>query len=218
MNWYKLSQLSKEQLIHQIKQISEEIYGGKIHQDRLKMFYNMTEQELLDQLKFLEEERPKELFRKQQREKEQQRQSEALFGEYQKVYEPWTRVVCDTKNPQFEKLGMPAYEANVADYDHQLKGYYGVHVGNDEEWLPVMKRDEYCNGDAYVYNILCDESPEPFYIMDDYHISNNEENLSGWIIFSKYKVIPANLIKLIEIIPEKKIRQARDMFPEQNYP
>lgn len=131
---------------------------------------------------------------------------------YYRTDDVFTRAVCSSENPQYEVKGMPAWNGNVKNYDEELKGYYGVHVGGG--WLPIMKRDSYCDDDAYIYEIdtsLVFNSTKPFYIMDDYHIVDATHTPGSNIIFSKFEIIPAKLIKLKKVIPYDEIPYAPEI-------
>lgn len=127
----------------------------------------------------------------------------------------YQRVVCSSKSPGFEKTGMPAYDDDLGNYDPELKGYSGVHVGNPEEWLPVLARDGYCDANAYIYNIYAEEMADtetPLYVMDDYHVMDRTSTPDSQIIFSRLQVLPASIIELKKTIPARKIKPARDLY------
>jgi hypothetical protein len=149
---------------------------------------------------------------------EQGRQSKSLKtanANYDLADSVYQRVVCSHKNPNFEKTGMPAYDDDLYEYDSELKGYSGVHVGDPRKWLPVLARDGYCDADAYVYNIYAEEMAEtetPLYVMDDYHVRDRHATPDSEIVFGRLRVFPAEIIELVKVIPEKKIKPAPDLY------
>ena len=90
---------------------------------------------------------------------------------------------------------------------YKINNYYGVHVGGG--WLGILKRDGYCDtGDAYHYTINCAESKHPFFIIEDPDVSYKDSRTpDSWIIFSKHKVIPAEIIELTAITREDDIEE-----------
>jgi hypothetical protein len=136
------------------------------------------------------------------------RRAPAAVRGYDEADSSMERVVCSAGDPGFDKAGMTAYP--MEGVDPKLKGYYGVHVGGG--WLGILKRDGYCDNDAYLYTIRCDEMNEDgiaVYQMEDPHVSYRDASTpDSWIIFSKKRVIPAKYIELNKVIPEKKVREA----------
>jgi len=124
---------------------------------------------------------------------------------YSLVMDDQTRVVCGYKDPDCQHVGMKAFSGQIEEKDPQLKGYFAIHVGNPDEWIPVMVRDDYCRGgNAYAYRIKCSESPEPFYQMEDFNVFDKGETPWSQIVFSKYEVIPPSLIELIGVVKNPK--------------
>lgn len=135
-------------------------------------------------------------------------------GKYPRVDYSASRIVCSDGNPNFEKKGMPAFPGDLDTHDIELKGYYSIHVGDPNQWLGVMARDGYCDGDAYVYSLdlaALYDTRMPYYEVEDYHIMD-ATHLSGIIVFSKRKIVPANIITLKKIIPSKDIKIAPDPY------
>ncbi len=136
------------------------------------------------------------------------------YDNYERVNDTFERFVCSDGNPEFEKKGMPAFAENVTSHDPKLKGYYGVHCGG--AWLPILIRDGYCDSNqAYHYEIDTEpfyNSKKPFYVMEDYHINDKTNTPNSVILFSKNKIIPANLIRLVEIIDTTKVKPAPDPY------
>lgn len=149
---------------------------------------------------------------------ELQKQNAALQTKentYYRADATYYRIVCSDHSPEFEKNGMVAYEDNLTAYDPELNGYYGIHVGDPEEWLPVLARDGYCDGDAYIYAIKAgsvENSPTPFYVMEDYNVMDRHASPDSEIIFSRNQMIPASLIELVSVIPYDNIEPADDLY------
>jgi hypothetical protein len=134
---------------------------------------------------------------------------------YELADDTYERVVCSNGSPGFEKTGMPAFAGDVAEYDQELKGYFGVHVGSARAWLPVLARDGYCDDDAYIYDIHAEEiahTKKPLYIMEDYHVMDRGASPGSDIIFSRRKVLPAEIIELKKVIPADQIEPAPDLY------
>lgn len=145
----------------------------------------------------------RETLAKQKREQESLR----IDGEqYYRAEDKYERVVCKSRNPGFDKTGMDAYPMK----DLGLDGYYGIHVGGG--WLGILKRDGYCDGDAYHYVIHADEMIEDgieIYQMVDPHVYYKDvATPDSWIIFSEYPKIPAKYIELEKITPEEQIEES----------
>jgi hypothetical protein len=135
-------------------------------------------------------------------------------GKYPRVDYSSSRIVCSSNDPKFEKRGMPAFESDLISHDPELKGYYSIHVGNPNQWLGIMARDGYCDDDAYVYSLDLGAlyyTKMPYYEVEDYHIMD-KTNLSGTIVFSKRKIVPAQIITLKKVIPFRDIKIAPDPY------
>jgi len=218
MNWYKVSQLDhdKEQAIQEAQRAAIEVHEKGLAPDFVEhMRKNYTierirsyTQEMLQDKSKIQQRRGLEQARMQ---RDKQRQDNALFGEYFVCEGFAERIICSPVNPECEKKGMEAY--NMAPEFPELKGYYGIHVGSADEWLPILARDGYCNGDAYVYQIDLDSSPETFYEVDDAHVLVKGENPDSRIIFSKQKLIPSNMIEIVKRVPARRIEPAK--FPHE---
>ncbi len=117
------------------------------------------------------------------------------------------RIVCG-KNAGFEKTGMPAYDVSSILNDPELKGYFGIHVGDADSWLDWLVDDGYYDGDIYVYEITTPDDV-PFYKVEDQNSGGwagddaSEQVPDGEIIFSKLNVIPAQYIRVSRFIKEK---------------
>lgn len=114
------------------------------------------------------------------------------------------RVVCSDRNPMLEKKGMPLFKFSDSS-DVELKGgYFGIHVGDPDEWLPILMRDGYCDGEhAFVYAIdasLAYATRQPFYEMEDFHVRDKGATPSSTILFSRRKVVPAKMIRLERVV------------------
>jgi hypothetical protein len=172
-----------------------------IEQDKKDIVYEKQRWEIENQWKTREAERKKLNLR-------------TARNEYERTDDVFERAVCADASPKFEKVGMPAYPDEIARYDNQLQGYYGVHVGGG--WLPVMKRDDYCSHKrAYMYAISTEaayNSDKPFYIMEDFHVMDRTSVPNSYILFSKHQIIPANLITLEKVVPVSKIKTAPDPY------
>lgn len=103
---------------------------------------------------------------------------------------------------------------DMSEFDPDLKGYYGIFIGDAEEWLPVLARDDYCNGDAYIFDIDTSLGDEPWFWMEDSMVIDRTSTPDSVIIFSKYPEIPSEMVTLREVIPEDKIEPAEDLFGE----
>lgn len=154
--------------------------------------------------KYIKQQELEYAFKQSQKEKEETRQKNRYKG-YYLAETDHERIVCSKTNPNYDKIGMPAFPMD------NLKGFYGVHVGS-HAWLGILKRDDYCNGNAYLYTIHAEQMIEDgikVYQMDDPHVSYKDDSTpDSWIIFSKKKTIPAKYITLDQIIPESKIKEA----------
>lgn len=217
MNWYKYSQSDElVKLTDQYFDLAKQIYGNldpqKV-QNLRQWLLSQNKEEIIAAINNMESKLKAELsYRKNMDDFKQQEEDELLetsSDTYQVVDYTVERVVCSSLNPQFEKKGMPAYEL---DFDIELKGYFGIHAGDADGWLPILARDGYCDGNAYIYNIDCGKSPQPFYEQDDHHISDKTDTPSSSIVFSKYEIIPANLITLDRVIRERDIEEAPDLY------
>jgi len=93
-------------------------------------------------------------------------------------------------------------------FDQALSGFYGVHIGDADEWLPVLYRDEYLSGDAVLYKIdfrRWNEAHPPeerFYWTDDWHVMDRTESPDSMIVFSRLSEIPEEIIHRVRVIPE----------------
>lgn len=191
-------------------------YQSSINPDYIKhekqtfmtMPIEQLRQEMANLPKYLRDQEFDYQRRQKEREAEQKRSDNRLFGEYDLVEHGYERVVCSHGDPGFHQTGMPAYP--MEGIDRQLKGYYGVHVGGG--WLGILKRDDYCHGDAYLYTIHTDQMVEdgiPVYQMDDPHVSYRDiRTPDSWIVFSKEKIIPAKYVELDKVVPEDEIEEA----------
>lgn len=156
---------------------------------------------------------------KQKELKQQQKDDRALRTSSSRYYvcdSVMERAVCSDGSPGFEKTGMPAFSDEIVAHDKKLAGYYAIHVGDAHGWLPILKRDGYCDAKyAYIYSINCEavaETDDPFYETEDFHIMDATHTPHSVVIFSKRKVIPANLIHLEEKILLSKIKTAPDPY------
>ncbi len=165
---------------------------------------------------FQSEKRRFELERldKQRAEESKKFNLETDRNEFERTSDTYGRIVCSNTDPQFEKVGMPMYPG-LSNYDPELKDYYGVHCGSIN-WLPILLRDQYCDQRyAYVYKINTSpafNSKMPFYVMEDFHIMDKTNTPGSDIIFSKRKVIPAKLVKLVKVIDTKTVKPAPDPY------
>lgn len=195
-------------------------YGITVHKDYLdgerRNFMTMSiadlRQEIANLPRFLINQERNLEREKRENEKKAKRDKEALIikgNEYYRAEDIYERVVCSKGDPGYDKKGMKAYP--MKEIYPELNGYYGVHVGSN--WLPILKRDGYCDdGDAYIYIIHADEMNDDginIYEMDDPHVSyRDSQTPDSQIIFFKLKVIPAKYIEISKIIPEIEIKEA----------
>jgi len=135
----------------------------------------------------------------------------AFLG-YEEADSTWPRIVCENRDPRCHVLGMRAYP--MRDVDPALDGWYGVHCGDADEWLPILDRDGYCDGDAYVYELHLDRwndahaRPENhFYQMDDPHVVDRTATPDSLIVFSRYETIAARLVTFQKRVPEAEIHR-----------
>lgn len=115
----------------------------------------------------------------------------------------WTangRVVCECEDPRFEQVGMKAY--GMSTIDPGLAGYYGVHIGDPDVWLPTLYLEGDCDGSAYIYTVDVNDRDD-FYIMDDPHPM--QVGGESWILFSKHSVIPPEMVKLNQVVSEDEL-------------
>lgn len=144
---------------------------------------------------------------------------ETSFGSYD-VYEGVVeRVVCGREGAGLDKKGMPAFR--MKDVDEELDGLYGVHCGDADEWLPILARDGYCDGDAYVYEIDIAEAVDDgitFRIMEDPHVVDRSDAPDSQIVFSRLKVIPPKYIKLVRVVPAAEVGALGDEDEDEDEP
>jgi len=199
--------------INKLNSAYMELYGMPLSSDAEAHYRSKGIPSLQAQCEYLQQNKEK-IFREQkleqhERELSAQKESDAIvtsLDTYYRVSGNAERIVCDA--PDLHKKGMPAYNLNETDPD--LTGYYAIHTGNADEWLPILVRDQYCNGTAYVYQILCEQSLKPFYEMEDCHVADKTDAPYSAIIFSKYKTIPPQLIRLVKVI--KNPKAAKDIY------
>jgi hypothetical protein len=174
----------------------------KIDQDKKDIAYERQRWDTLNTMRVQQEERDKVNLR-------------TPTEDYNRTDNVFERVICSDKNPMCEKKGMRAYGDEISSNNRELEGYYGVHVGDARAWLPILMRDEYCQGKrAYFYEIDTSStyhSNTPFYVMEDFHPTDKTDLPDSEILFSKYPVIPAHLITLTKSILVSKIRPAREL-------
>jgi hypothetical protein len=130
-----------------------------------------------------------------------------------------SRVICGSDGAGLDKTGMLAYD--LSEIDPELKGFYGVHVGDPDAWLPILSRDGYCSGDAYVYEIdaaAAEDDGVPFWFMEDPHVVDKTEAPPSQIVFSRLDMIPAKYVRLVEVIPHDEVaRLERDASGEDDF-
>lgn len=146
-------------------------------------------------------------------------------------------VTIADEDPELDKTGMPAFR--ITDIDANLKDYYGIHVGNADEWVPVLLRDGWDAEYVYIYLIdiaawmadmdeadieevakndelesieeLETLSNRPF-VMEDPHPYDRTVTPDSDIIFSRYKTIPAKYITLDRVLDVADIEPARELY------
>ena len=175
MNWYRLAAEDVEYWIRKLNEAYLELYGLPLDPGAADHYRKSADPtsarrnyELLQQNKEkIRRDQEAEARRKEMSRSREQDALQTAADTYYRAEGSVERVVCNA--PDLHKKGMPAYEGDLADVDPELKGYFAIHVGDADEWLPILVRDGYCDGTAYIYQILCNESQEPFYEMEDYH-------------------------------------------------
>jgi hypothetical protein len=157
------------------------------------------------------------------KEKEDNPNLETSEGEYERCYpgDKFERVICGEGGKQSAQ-GMPAFKLDNVLGDKELNGFYGIHVGDADEWLDWLIDDGYCSGDIYIYEIIVPDNP-PFYVAEDHNSGGfageyaDKQVPDGQIIFSQLKVIPANLITLKSMIREKQYWKERKRREKNGY-
>jgi hypothetical protein len=102
--------------------------------------------------------------------------------------------------------GMEAFDMSALGYP----GMFGVHVGDPDEWLPVLYADGFISEDALVFELDFGdwnrEHPEqPFYYIEDPHPMDKDEVGDSFIVFSSMSTIPAEIVRLVRAVPEAEI-------------
>jgi len=124
-----------------------------------------------------------------------------------------TRIVCG-RNPHFESRGMDAFDLKSIGFP----GMYGVHTGDPDDWLCVLQRDGFCEGDAYIYKIDFNswnkKNPDkPFLFIEDPNPIDRGSVGASSIVFSEIKRIPSSIVSLVRMIPERKVLEECDPEP-----
>jgi len=115
------------------------------------------------------------------------------------------RVVCGRDGSNYHQDGMPFYPIEDPE------GFYGVHTGDPEEWLPILARDGYCDGDAYFYDLDCDAAwggGYPLWYMEDPHVWDRTYLPDSQLLFGKHERLPARYVRRVRVVPEDKIEPA----------
>ena len=142
--------------------------------------------------------------------------------EYERCWvgDKFGRIVCG-KEADVSR-GMEAFKIDDYLRDPELKGYFGVHIGNPDDWLDWLVDDGYCSGDIYIYEIVVPEDP-PFYLAEDKNSGGfagefaDKQVPEGQILFSQLSVIPASQIKLDSMIKERDYWKERKRRERQGY-
>lgn len=122
------------------------------------------------------------------------------------------RVVGDgPESSKFALTGMPAYKMD--DDAPDLTGFYGVHSGDPDEWLPILINDGYFGDKVYVYEMdfvawNATAAPEDrFYQMPDPHLVDKSESPDSTIVFSRMATIPAEIVTLVRAIGKRELNK-----------
>jgi hypothetical protein len=107
-------------------------------------------------------------------------------------------------------MGMDLYD--LSD-DVGVRGPMGVHVGDADEWLPILLRDGYCNGKPRAYTIRVPEDASDFFVMEDPHPYDRTVSPDSMILFSVTRArIPSSWITLDHTYTKKEIQKIIDDF------
>lgn len=144
-------------------------------------------------------------------------------NEYERCFvgDKFERIICGEDGKKAVK-GMEAFNVHGILNDSELKGFYGIHVGDADEWLDWLVDDGYCDGDIYIYDITIPDN-QPFYVAEDGNSGGfageyaDKQVPSGKIIFSQLKIIPSNLITLKSVIKEKQYWKDRKRREKNGY-
>lgn len=215
INW--IENINQNQnLIEKLTKTCQDVYGAPPHPNVLLRWQNMPAEELQQNLKWLDvDERNRMKIKKQYELRQKEKEAQELNGyEYIEPGDTFERVVCGKTIKD-----MPMFKLDHLS-DKFLHDYFGVYVGNADEWLDWMMDDGYCNGNIFIYEITIPPKP-PFYTL-------NDPNSGGWagedaskevpdaqIIFSTIQSIPRKYIKLKQRINEKqywKERKQREKY------
>jgi hypothetical protein len=115
------------------------------------------------------------------------------------------RVVCEDTDPRFEADGMRMYPVDG------MPGWFGVFVGDPDEWMPVLARDGFCDADAYVYTIDFDaanrKSPTFYWFPyePDPYVYDKGATPDSALIVAKIDRIPAEYVRLVKRVPWREI-------------
>lgn len=124
-------------------------------------------------------------------------------------------TITSRTNPKAEKNGI-VLDENVAERlnDPALAGYKGLHVGEAKAWLPILNRDGYVSGNAYVYAIdvkSLSRDGISVYQVEDYDVVDWSSTPDSLVIFMPLDKIPAKYITFVRKIPEKDIPYAPEL-------
>lgn len=115
------------------------------------------------------------------------------------------------KDLRYDKIGMPAFAMGPDETGCEGTAY-GVHVGNAEDWLPVLGRDQYIFGPACIYEIdfaaYNERHGATFFHHPDPHPIVKDEVPWSAIVFSHLKKIPAEAIRLVREVSAGEIASA----------
>ena len=219
--WIETGEQEKLSLLEKLKQMCQEVYGDPPHPLVLQRWQTMGIEQLKQELQHLEQEKPRQEFRRQMQRIEKEKEALKLHTDYDSYErldpgDSFERIICGSENPSCEKNGMQMHLLTQLG-DSELHKYYGIYVGDPDDWLDWLVDDGYCDGTIYIYSIEIPPNP-PFYIARDDASGGwagddaSREVPEGQIIFSTIQKIPAQYIALKKRISERqywKDRKAR---------
>jgi hypothetical protein len=142
---------------------------------------------------------------------------EALEQDLEPIEGLGERSICSAEPPGFEVNGMPMSPAE------DMQGWYAAWIGDADEWLPILVRDNLCFEDAYVYEIDFDAARADgveFYWMPwdpDPYVWNKGETPDSIMVLSRANHIPAKYVRLVRKVAFDQIEAAEDPYGQSGY-
>jgi hypothetical protein len=125
------------------------------------------------------------------------------------------RVVGGDKDPGLDQTGMELhFDAEEILGDAELKGYHAIYGGSYDDWKNVLVDDGYLDGNHYVYSVEIPPQGE-FYMTEDPNAGGfagefaDRQTPDAQVIFSKVARIPAQYVKLTQVVSQEDYWQER---------